>query len=515
MKKYLPAIISFGLITLFFGSISKLNIVDLDLFHEMAMIRAAANTGKIPMSDLFSYIPTVSPVIHHEWGTGAILYFFVVQLKLGSSGLLLLKYLLTIAILAGIYWLLKLQNCNVYIVSFLSLLTIGQIWIAFTTIRAQLFTLLFMVCILLLIEYDRRGKHHIRWLIFPIFIIWVNLHAGFLVGLGIYGLYIIEKVYLAIRSRKNFGKVARYIYKDIIVYIAACFSLVINPYGIKYFPYLWNAITLDRAAIITEWGPLWEVSVLQFFLFIASMFLSLYALLNKKLNKMPGILILLVTAYLALFHYRHLSLFALAWIIYAPVHIQGTPLGDKIIQTWLKRHAFVALVFVAISLYGMFFSIQNEFWRLKIPSTLEDHQKGGPVYPTGAVEYLKKNNFVGNLMVPFDVGAYISWNLYPAVKVSMDSRFEVAYAYDKVFENVSFYGAAEGYENTIGKYPTNAILIPSWSKIKEVVLSDQNFSIHWKSVYSDGAYTIFVNKKIAPSYPVVNLGKATVAGIFP
>ena len=48
-----------------------------------------------PRVDVFSYVPTISPVVHHEWGTAAILYIVTVQLGLGANGLMLVKYLLT------------------------------------------------------------------------------------------------------------------------------------------------------------------------------------------------------------------------------------------------------------------------------------------------------------------------------------------------------------------------------------------------------------------------------------
>ena len=49
-------------------------VVDPDLWHEMALFRAALALGSLPLHDLFAYTPTVFPSIHHEWGAGAIGY---------------------------------------------------------------------------------------------------------------------------------------------------------------------------------------------------------------------------------------------------------------------------------------------------------------------------------------------------------------------------------------------------------------------------------------------------------
>src|SRR5579859_8165074 len=72
--------------------LSQFNFPDPDLFHEMALARETVKLHHVPAQDLFAYTPTVSPVIHHEWGTGIVLY---AATKIGgSSGLLAIRYLL-------------------------------------------------------------------------------------------------------------------------------------------------------------------------------------------------------------------------------------------------------------------------------------------------------------------------------------------------------------------------------------------------------------------------------------
>ena len=50
-------------------------VIDLDLFHEMALAREALNLGYVPWTDSFAYTPTVPIVVHHEWGLGIIALF--------------------------------------------------------------------------------------------------------------------------------------------------------------------------------------------------------------------------------------------------------------------------------------------------------------------------------------------------------------------------------------------------------------------------------------------------------
>ena len=50
-------------------------VADLDNWHEMALIRESVAAGRLIKTDIFAYTPTLHPVIDHEWGAGALLYF--------------------------------------------------------------------------------------------------------------------------------------------------------------------------------------------------------------------------------------------------------------------------------------------------------------------------------------------------------------------------------------------------------------------------------------------------------
>jgi hypothetical protein len=117
-------------------------------------------------------------------------------------------------------------------------------------------------------------------------------------------------------------------------------------------------------------------------------------------------------------------------------------------------------------------------------------------------------------MTPFEAGAYVSWKLYPRVKVSLDSRFEVAYPIESVKENIAFYQASENWQDMLKRYPTDAILIPRSSKIGMIRNLDngrtEEFRHKWRTVYLDDMYSICARSEIASQYPFVDMkGKLT------
>src|SRR5437867_6990545 len=51
---------------LFFYFLGQDNIVDLDLFHQMALFRVALQRGWIPFEDVFAYTSHPGPPVHYE-----------------------------------------------------------------------------------------------------------------------------------------------------------------------------------------------------------------------------------------------------------------------------------------------------------------------------------------------------------------------------------------------------------------------------------------------------------------
>ena len=129
-------------------------------------------------------------------------------------------------------------------------------------------------------------------------------------------------------------------------------------------------------------------------------------------------------------------------------------------------------------------------------------------YPVGAVEYLAQQHFAGNLMVPFRQGAYVSWKLFPAVKVSIDSRYEVAYSEDWIDRTFRLYAAGPSWQETLIAYPTDLALIPKTSPVAGVIEQSG-----WQIVYLDREFEIFSRPGIV--LPLSNQSAETFTGAFP
>lgn len=453
--------------------LSRLTYVDPDIWHEMALAREALRQGSMPLTDSFAYTPTVYPMVHHEWGTGAVLY--AATAAAGGAGLMLLKYALVVVTAGFCIAAARLRGARSTTILSLAPLAVLLTAIGMTTVRAQLFTLAALAIQLYLLERDRQGGRRWIWLWLPLYVVWLNLHAGFVVGVALFGCYLIEQ---ACRRRPVGHLVA--------ISLAMVLLVAATPYGLHYYPYLVHGVMLDRP-LISEWAPLWQTGGSMLVVYAASLLLVIYAACVAGPRRLIGLLLVAVAAYAALRHTRHVSLYGVVWFAYMPSFIDLTPLGSSLGTLWRGRARFLACGAALISVVCVAQAIQGRPWLAILPSDVDALAAGQPTYPIGAVDYLAEHEFHGNVMVPFVEGGYVLWKLTPAAKVSIDGRYELCYQPGVLEENAAFYLALPGWRSTLTKYPTDIVLVPRSAPLAEKLAGEPG----WHHVYQDDLYELY------------------------
>jgi len=449
-------------------------IADVDIWHQMALARKAIEIGYVPYHDFFSYTKTIYPSVHHEFGAGVIAYF--VTYILGGDGIVILRYTLVASTILILFYALKRKRSNPYIVFFILPLPIFFFALGTSAVRAHMYSFIFTTILLLFIDIDEQGKRWwiIIWLL--MFTAWVNIHGGFLVGVGLTMIYGFEQC------------IHRRPYKHIVGLIAAmAIIIVINPYGIHYYPYILNAIMMDRPNL-SEWNSLLDSGyIVELGLFIMALLLTLYVAIKRNFKNIEGIYILLATAVVSINANRLLPFFAICWIYMMPKWLENTPLGVAIINLYKNKTPVLLAIFTASAVFFAVKIVQFSPWNLQIPNSNRPEWGKHIIYPVGAVEYLRSHDVTGNILVPFDYGAFVLWKLYPNVKVSLDSRYEAAYPAEVFDDQFKLFMGAEDWRELLKKYNPDFILtrtvLPLSKKIHQ--LRD------WSLVYSDSNWEIF------------------------
>lgn len=477
--------IFFGLSS-FLVALLAYNFVDVDLWHEIALIRESVSAGHLLRLDPYAYTPTIRPWIDHEWGAGGIAYFVIRWL--GSRALLILKF--SLALGAGYFCVrcARLAGADFRMLGMCALLAIGLSQFGLSTVlRAQAYTFFFTALLLLALQIDSHGSR--KWIMpwLAVFLIWLNVHGGFVVGIGLLGLHSAEAILR--------GKAFRHL---VVVLIAMCLEVFANPYGTAYVSYLARALTMTRL-YSAEWRPVWGLGPYWTVSFGVAAMIFLFALTANGMRSMPGVLPLTATLIEAALHRKLLPVFAIAWLCYVPASLQRTAVGTWFVQFARRRRRFWFAAWVAFACLSASAAIRQKFWELSVPQA---------IYPVGAVEYLAEQKFRGNVFVPFRLGSYVSWKLFPDCKVSLDSRYEEVYP-DRVVQDVfNFYGAQADWRSALTKYSTDLVLVP-----KDAPVEQKIGELNWTLVYVDQQFELYARPGTV--LPVVDRSSFLFAGRLP
>lgn len=486
--------------TSFLAYVARLHEITHDAFHEMSLVREGLVRGALPQADLFAYTPTVNPSVHHEWATGAVLYYATVGSGLGLMGLTLLKLTLMGLMWFFLYRVARMRGAHPYVFACLAVVTFPMLWVGFATVRAQLFTLVFIAAQLWMQELDWRGKRWWVLLWLPMLVAWLNLHAGFVVGLGLMAFHGLERLAHAWGTQHRLLAPFSATWHLLLAAPLALLSLMLNPYGWQYIPYLIRAIGMPRP-LIAEWQPLWQTYApwWTMSMFLICLGLFVYAQRNNRLRRLRGAAFLAMCSYMALKHIRHGSIFAVVWMAYVPAWISRTALGKAMVRAIERRRKSVLVAARGLAAATLLFACLHHFWLPTLPSS---PLYSGVCYPTQAVGYLKQHNFHGNLLTPFYAGSYVSWEMYPRVKVSLDGRYEVAYQDQVMPEHKQFSQGQGRWWELLDKYPTDAALIDKQWTVYPLIMQwfdaqgavPQPTRQRWCMVYEDDAYALIARE---------------------
>lgn len=447
----------------FLGSLAA----DPDLFARVAVGRLIELNQFVTDQDPFAFTPKTARWIDHEWLSG---YLFYYSASYGQDlGLFFLKILF---VLGALHFMLRARQAydGSSGAGFLwfALVAHGSAYVWSSTIRAQVITYLMIPLLFcLLLEYQKsRGRWRLL-LAALLFVPWANSHGGFVVGLGFLGIFFINGFLVDRRNCVAYG----------LTLTAAVLATLINPYGLDYWRYILDAVTMVRPGIV-EWdivNPLSREAIINNLLVVG----IFYGIWRSGLRGEPlPLLILAVSTY---FGYRHDRLSAILYIsayIFGSRYLNVTLASLHSYSAELFLSVRRAASFVAVILFVGFFSRIVPFL-----SDLRGFSLDYSSYPVKACEWLRANGS-GNLLVGFNIGSYALWRVYPALRISVDGRYEELYPQSTIdLVSRALSPLDSGHQAAIEELDPDFILLDAKLKISE-------FGSKWNLVYNDGQYQV-------------------------
>jgi hypothetical protein len=435
-----------------------------DLWWHLASGRHIWQHGAIPLTDPFSHTASGEPWTHHSWLWGWMCWaaYRVHPDLVAWINLALLLALFSLV--AQRAW----RTCG-------SLLAAGvATWLAaatchwFLDVRPHIATLLFTALLLATLPWKRAP-----WLWPPLLALWANLHAGFVFGLGLLGLYALLASVEARRRRQPLPRAAW------VGLLCAALAAGLGPWGFAVYGVVLQPINPETPfQELLEWRAF--VPNLDPTSFAGRFgWMALLALPGAWLaRRTPFALILaLVTAVMALSARRFVPLFAIC----------AAPLVALAVATALdalrRRHPGVSgpwpglATSIAALLVALFLWNDVRF----LPRPLQ-RWTGGEYFPSGAATYLASmSDPPRRLFNAYGWGGYLALEL-PGVPVFIDGRAGTVYADHLASDYKTMIQTGRGWRQKLERYGIDAVLVPSETSLAVALRRQRPV---WRVAYID------------------------------
>ncbi len=495
-----PALGALALMNAFFAGLRTLS--DPDLLWQMATGRWIVQHRSIPFTDVFSYT-----VPGKEW-IYPVLSQTLFYLTYAVGGYRLLSWLGAAVCIATVAVLIRSGRTPVLFLAILAVPLIAE----GTTPRAEMFTeLLFATFVSILWEYHRSGRGRL-WILPILMCLWVNLHPGFIAGLGMCAAYVFLELGDGMFGNgwaepiKRLRRAAPWLTATVV-------CTLLNPWGVRIYTALVRQSQIDRIQRhwVTFWLPIrltpsalgaafdWRnIQSTVLWLIAASIVAFVSALAMRRI---AAALLLGCSIYMAIHAIRYQAPFATIAVV-----IAGSILADAATEiAWVRRAwsrterwapvavLCVCTLLVSLRVYDL---ASNQFY---FRTNLASYFGAGeaPVFPEKGAAFLLQQRPPGNVFNDFNSGGFVTWALPPTYTDYIDGR-AVPFGPELHFKNLNLLKApldSDSWTAEADRWGINTILVSVDRKVGAGALSALKAncaSQQWRPVYLDTEAAVFV-----------------------
>ena len=505
-----PGILLFGLLAM-----TAHNAVDPDLWWHLRTGQWIVGTGHVPHVDSFSFTRAGHPWVSHEWLSEVV--FYELWKHGGASALIVFSAIITTAGFMLLYLRCPGKRSWAAAATVLGALAVasGPSW----SPRPQMFTFALASLLLWLLERGQDRPRLLFW-IPPLFLLWLNLHAGFALGPALllaYGAGLIMETALGDTPWRQ----ARPIVVRVLLLLLACLALVpLNPSGAELYRYPLDTLrSPGMRSFIVEWfSPDFHEWLYRPLLLVWLLLLIALATSSCGSGALPRwdgakprlhtkgrvIVPLLFASLAALDAVRHIPIFILLAI---PVIAAALPVarGDRgesphvskgarrgAPGPWRFRPLFNGAVLILMAVFAL----------VKWVSLARNQDaREAEQFPQEAVAFLRAGDRPARIFVYYDWGGYAIWKLYPGYRVFVDGRADL-YGDDLLRQFKTAVQLRSGWGDVLDRWRVEAVLVPPSCALAQALLLDAG----WRTIFSDSQAIVLLRTHPPAKMPVFPSG---------
>ena len=354
--------------------------------------------------------------------------------------------------------------------------------------RPQLVSFLFAVILLRLLSRWRESGHGIPWVVVLLFLVWANVHPGFLAGIIILAAYAagdLASAWTASEPGRRTELLS--LFRRSSLLLAACVLVaLVNPYGFRLYTHIFSF--LSDSSVLAHVN---EYKVVDFRtgpgrMFELMLFLSAPAAVSRLLKRefiTPALFLL--WAHLALTAQRNIPFFMIGmaapvaiWLEEMVAALRLAHTENSVIEPGRAANEGHIFRFPLLSVLVM-------AWIFILIRTPGSPPKFRPewdasLYPAQAIAAVRQLGPNARIATTDIWGGYLIYQMYPDVHVFWDGRTDFYGSAYNLAALDAFMGRP-GWDKTLAKNRITAVLVP----VDEPLVSLLNQSGDWHVAYRD------------------------------
>jgi len=359
-------------------------------------------TGKFLTANRFTVL-----LFNYQWPHSYTLYQVLTSLIFKLTHFFGLSFFYSLILLSAFYLLYLTLEKNLYstVSSFLLITCLS--WHVFSLgWRAQIFSFLGLTIVFYFLKTSQK-----LFLLPLVFLLWANLHGGFVLGLIVLIAYLLIQLIKLCQHKNN---LKGFLF-SIFYLLSSIFATLINPYGSKIWWEAWHHLKVPMEKLIAEWMP--PPPTISFLIILGFIFCLIIILSEKKKYFWHWFLLvcLCLFSYLSLTARRNVPFFLLnlCLIVFNSSFLKKLKENLNFISF---NRVFIILIFA----WGIFFQLPKT---VSVNTSWEYYCQARKSFsfPCQAIEFLKKNDIRGNFYNAYEWGGFLEWQLAES-KFFVDGR---------------------------------------------------------------------------------------------
>jgi hypothetical protein len=457
----------------------------------------------LPPVDPYSHTMPDWPWVEHAWLTDVVIAW--IYSLFGALGVILLFA----AVTAGA-WLLGATVAPVS-VTFRWLACATSLWVALPYLgaRTQLVSLLGLALLSLILKRWQEGDLSIQWWIPPLFLLWANLHGGFLAGLLLLTLVIATTTLLRWMSERRIISGAPYdspllSWQDVrrlaVVAVVSAAVTLINPYGWRLHGEIVDSLS-DSFMLETlqEWQPLslGARAGRSYALYLGGLGLAM-AFWYRRIEPVRWVV---ASVFLA-FSFRHMRNIPFFLIVSLPLCAEVMSDAYERLRRavqWPESAVHRGSFAVTVLLTAVLVWVGPEhLHRIALSGTRPAEYFKETSYPIEAVEWIRSNGDQAGqrLYNDYGYGGFLLWWL-PDIKVFIDGRMPAWRSEQRaILRDYMALTGADPDLSILRKYSIDWALVKRRTPLEEGLARDGA----WSRMYADDKAAIYRLKPMMPAF---------------